>query len=136
MGYYIKNTSGQDKVVTFTTSNTANKAAIYKGWNLLANSSDQDKSLSTMTYPKKTCTDGGADPINCTGYFSTVALRNLNYGNPGTSAAAYSKIYYVAKPNANASTPDPFTIFDVVKLDGASNVIIPAGGVFWLYIFQ
>lgn len=136
VGYYVKNNSGQDLPVTFQNSTTPNHAVMYKGWNLLANSNLSAKALSDMTFTKKTCTDGGADPIKCTGSYSAVALKALTYGKVGEGKAGFTSVYYIAKPNADSNTPNPFTIFDVAAKGGPANVKIPAGGAFWLYLFD
>ena len=136
MGYYLKNNSSKDVIATFQNSTSANSAVIYKGWNLLANSSAKAMTLAEMTYTKKTCTDGAADPINCTGYFGSVPFSGVSFGKAGEGKAAFTKVYYVAKPNANSETPDPFTVYNVADLGGPSKVSIPAGGVFWLYFFD
>jgi hypothetical protein len=114
---------------------------------LISNSyaTSQKLNSANLTFYRKICGSGqsGSNPISCQGEVQLIKLGDLTYGKPGSGMQAFNLLYYVAKPNANNQTPDPFAIYDVSAAGGPANITIPArdpasdqSGIFWLYLYN
>jgi len=137
IGYYVLNPGTANETVNLSLDSSLENpfdAMVYKGWNFLANSTDNPKKLSELIYEKRICTDS-TNQANCDGYSATVNFANLSYGWKGQGKAAYRRIYILDDPRATSQTPEPFTVIDVVNT-GIENVQIPTGKMFWFYFFN
>ncbi len=137
IGYYVKNPGTNAVTVDLRFDTQPEEAAdmmVYKGWNLLANSSTTDKKLSDLVYEKRICTDESAS-AGCDGYSATVNFGNLSYGWKGQGKAAYTIIHELNDPRATDQTEEPFKDINV-NYEGIDNVKISAGKLFWIYFFD
>ena len=118
IGYYIYN-PGADRAidVDISPNESGERMFLSAGWNLLANSSNNDMYLSDLQY--------------------------YSAGNPQTGKSikdlilenrAYASIYVVANPYA-ADANDAFEKINVTSAN-INQVTIPANRLFWLYLFK
>ena len=132
LGYYVYN-AGPAKTVDIepyrTTEDPVNYAVLKKGWNLL--STEAGGTLANITV--KVLKEGQALSCNQLECTRETTLEELFTGTAATRKA-YGKIYQVVDGNSS----DAATAFSVTEVtaDNLSSVTLPAGGIYWVYLFE
>lgn len=128
LGYYIQN-PGEQKTVNITQPITTPEESphkIYPGWNLLANPSTNPMKLNQFGFIREFCPASGTCQAGITQY-----LSGLSWGIE-KEKKAYG-IFIIADPYA--SEADKAFQFVDVNDTNRNTIEIPAGKLFWVYVW-
>jgi hypothetical protein len=112
IGYYLYNKQDAQKL-SLTSDPSSKDISLYKGWNLLSNSSDTDKKLSDMSY--------------------TYDSKDISLDKLISTKVGYGTYYLIKDPMGKTVEE----AFEKIKTSTSNpgNSSIPAGKMFWFYIY-
>ncbi|MCX6809851.1 MAG: hypothetical protein NTZ65_03860 [Candidatus Berkelbacteria bacterium] len=142
IGYYVYNPGAETSVLVNSapqTPETYYDRYIQNGWNLLSNGSTSDKKLSDLVYyVNNLCTivsDKNGNPTSTAACDSLLSykLSDLITSNAQTTRG-YATLYIIKDPHGQTAT-DAFEQVDVTD-QNKDSIVIPAGKLFWFYLFE
>lgn len=139
-GYYIYNRGNEVKLTLRQDLNPETTPVyIEHDWNLLANSNSTAKKLSELKFRviKKGVANNNCGPNKLTSCSEIKTLKDLFTGDANTRRA-YPTIFIVDKENCCANQSEAQSAFSLVTVtaDNIDTVEIPAGKIFWIWLFN
>ncbi|MDH4359028.1 MAG: hypothetical protein OEV37_03810 [Candidatus Berkelbacteria bacterium] len=139
-GYYIYNRGNEVKLTLRQDLNPETTPVyIEHDWNLLANSNSTAKKLSELKFRviKKSVANNNCGPNKLTSCTEIKTLKDLFTGDANTRRA-YPTIFIVDKENCCANQSEAQSAFSLVTVtaDNIDTVEIPAGKIFWIWLFN
>jgi hypothetical protein len=131
IGYYVFNPLGTQNVdlSIIKVAERPDDKFITKGWNLLSNSSKTDINIADMKYYVSSGCALSAGEVTCQSIGTDTKLGDLL-----TSKRAYGYIYIIKDPYA-AEANDAFELVEVTA-SNVGSIKIPAGKLFWFYLYN
>lgn len=135
IGYYIYNPGTTSKSIEVPFYGGESISSVWDGWNLLSNSNTQPKKLNELEYYIDGCPPANQGQISCTsvGHRTNLSAFFTGVTGEGDGWRAHPVILVVDDPY----TSDPDKAFKEIRVteQNRETVEIPAGKLFWIYIW-